>query len=340
MNRYVDFLQRHGRLLLLGTALIMIASLVGIARLRIETEFDIFMPPDSVYAKPIDRMTESFGDAEQLVILADIGADEQRLNRLAIAAERVEALDDVVSARLPLPKAMLELSPEERDAAIAEFQELVGGQTIVEHKGTKYGLVRVLLEKDARTWTAIVNIESIFAEQEIPIAISGESYLKSKIFDYVVQILVTIPPVVIVLMLLVFRIRIGSFRATVLSMIPAIVSGVITLGLIAWVTGGITIVSVLVPIFVIVLGSADGLHITSHVMDNLSAGRTNREAIVGTLRAVGMPVVLTTLTTMAGFLSQLLINSRSIKELGVSTAIGILIAGLATWIILPAVLIL
>ncbi|MFW6289045.1 MAG: MMPL family transporter [Spirochaetota bacterium] len=155
--------------------------------------------------------------------------------------------------------------------------------------------MRVLLEKNARTWATIVNIESVFAEQEIPIVISGEGYLKSKIFDYVVQILVTILPIVIV--------------------------------------------SVLVPIFVIVLGSADGLHITSHVMDNLSAGKTNREAIVTTLRAVGMPVVLTTLTTMAGFLSQLLINSRSIQELGVSTAIGILIAGLATWIILPAVLI-
>ncbi|MFW6289044.1 MAG: hypothetical protein ACOC2Q_04620 [Spirochaetota bacterium] len=97
MDRYVDFLQRRGRLLLLGTVLLMIASLVGVAQRRIETEFDIFMPPDSVYAKPIDRMAESFGDAEQLVILADIGADEQRLSRLASAAE---------------------------------FQQLVGGQTM------------------------------------------------------------------------------------------------------------------------------------------------------------------------------------------------------------------
>ena len=93
--------------------------------------------------------------------------------------------------------------------------------------------------------------------------------------------------------------------------------GVLTLGGIAWIRGTISIVSVLVPIFVIVLGSADGLHITSHVMDGLGAGASNRDAVRDTLAAVGGPVIMTTLTTMAGFLSLLMINSGAIRELGV-----------------------
>ena len=74
-----------------------------------------------------------------------------------------------------------------------------------------------------------------------------EPYLQAAVFRYIIRILVTIPPVVIVLMLGVFRLRVGSMRATILSMIPAIVGAALTLGGIAWIQGTISIVSVLVP---------------------------------------------------------------------------------------------
>ena len=41
---------------------------------------------------------------------------------------------------------------------------------------------------------------------------------------------------------------------------------------------------------------------------------------------------------MAGFLSLMVINSRAIKELGVAATPGILVAGIATWLILPSIL--
>ena len=52
-------------------------------------------------------------------------------------------------------------------------------------------------------------------------------------------------------------------------------------------------------------------------MDGLGAGASNRDAVRDTLAAVGGPVIMTTLTTMAGFLSLLMINSGAIRELGV-----------------------
>jgi predicted RND superfamily exporter protein len=49
-------------------------------------------------------------------------------------------------------------------------------------------------------------------------------------------------------------------------------------------------------------------------------------------------MILTTLTTMAGFLSMLLIRSEAIKVMGVAAAAGIFIAGAVTWFCLPVLL--
>ncbi|MFW5745186.1 MAG: efflux RND transporter permease subunit [Spirochaetota bacterium] len=338
IDRLTDALSRHGRIVLAITAAVMTLAAIGFFRLDVTTEFDVFMPPSSTYLDAMEEMRASFGDGDQLVVLVDVGVDDDALGDLPSIAERLGAIEGVASARLPAPPDVLGLPPAERSAAVEELVHLTGGTLVAEHEGARYTVVRVLLSGDRSPRKVIADVEETFAAASLPIVVSGEPYLQSEVFSYVVRILLTIPALVIVLMLAVFRLRIGSWRATILSLIPAVVGGVLTLGGIAWFRGTISIVSVLVPIFVIVLGSADGLHITSHVMDSLGAGASNRDAVRDTLSAVGGPVIMTTLTTMAGFLSLLMINSGAIRELGVMAAIGVLIAGVATWLIMPTVL--
>ena len=49
-------------------------------------------------------------------------------------------------------------------------------------------------------------------------------------------------------------------------------------------------------------------------------------------------MIVTTLTSMAGFLSLLTISTTSIKDLSIYSAVGILLAGVATWYVLPLIL--
>ncbi|TFH03982.1 MAG: hypothetical protein E4H09_04340, partial [Spirochaetales bacterium] len=338
MDTFTAFLVKRGRVVLALTALLMATAILGITRLNIKTEFDIFMPPDSGYTTAMDTMSASFGDSDQVVVLAEIGFDESRLQALPGIVERITDIPGVATAQSPISRAIIEMEPGDRQAALDQLKELAGSTALVERDGTQYTLIRVLLENLTRVNTTMQEIQEVFKDHGIPIVISGEPYLQSQIFTYILRIIVTIPPVAILLMLLVFRIRIGSFRATALSMVPAIVGAAVTLGAIAWFQGSVSMVSVLVPVFVIVLGSADGLHITSHVMDALASGKTNEEAVATTLKAVGVPVIMTSLTTMAGFLSLMVINSSAIRELGVTAAIGIGIAGAAPWPILPTIL--
>ena len=57
-----------------------------------------------------------------------------------------------------------------------------------------------------------------------------------------------------------------------------------------------------------------------------------------TLKLVGIPMIVTTLTSMAGFISLLSMNTDSIWDLAIFSAVGILFAGLATWYVLPLIL--
>ncbi len=250
----------------------------------------------------------------------------------------VGTLAGVQFVEAPAIQAMSNQSADDQSTIAGELAEQMGTTALATHEGTQYAMVRVLFEQDINARNVISNIERLFADASFDVVLTGESYLQSEIFSYIIRILLTIPPIAILLMLLVFRIRIGSFRATILSLVPAIVGAVITLGAIGWLVGQVSMITVLVPIFVIVLGSADGLHITSHVMDGLREGHSTGEAVLDTLRAVGMPVIMTTVTTMAGFLSMLVINSTAIRELGIAAAVGIVIAGLASWIVLPTIL--
>lgn len=338
---FVALLTRRGRLVLASTALVMAAAVVGIFRLEIQTDFSVFMPPESPFLDAMQRTAAAFGDSGQLIVLAEVGSGPGATETLktlpGIAADLV-TIPGVQAAQSPVPQSLVGLSGTEFDDALEQLQVLSGGASLTEHEGTRYAAFRLLLTEDAAFGSVISAVTDRFESAGLPVTISGEPYLEAEIFNYILRIIITIPPIAILLMLIVFRLRIGSFRATVLSMVPAIVGAVLTLGVMGWIQGSVSIVSALVPIFVIVLGSADGLHITSHVMDSLKNGDDNREAVTKTLRAVGVPVVMTTVTTMTGFLSLLVINSRAIQELGVAAALGILIAGVATWITLPTIL--
>jgi hypothetical protein len=120
---------------------------------------------------------------------------------------------------------------------------------------------------------------------------------------------------------------------------PAGIAALWTMGMLGWTGRELSIVTVLVPIFTIVMGSADGLHFVSHFLENRQNGLSNVESLSITLESVGRAMIMTTLTTMAGFLSLATINSNSMVQMGIFASVGIGLAAVATWFVLPVILV-
>jgi len=184
----------------------------------------------------------------------------------------------------------------------------------------------------------INGIEGYLDEHGLTYYATGDVYLQETILDYIWRILLFVPPLALLLILAVFRFQMGSARATALSVLPAGIGALWTLGLVGWLGNEVSVVTVLAPIFTIVIGSADGLHFVSHVQDEEGAGKGRTESIVQTLKMVGVPMVITTVTSMAGFLSLMVMNNVAIQGLALFAAAGILLAGVATWYCLPLIL--
>jgi predicted RND superfamily exporter protein len=62
------------------------------------------------------------------------------------------------------------------------------------------------------------------------------------------------------------------------------------------------------------------------------------EGVADSLRIVGKAMIMTTLTTIVGFLSFTLLPAHGIKQLGLYASMGIGYAAISTWIFLPVVL--
>ena len=123
IEKYTGFLARRGRMVLAATALIMAAALVGIFRLDIQTEFSVFMPPESRFLDAMERTSEAFGDSAQLLVLAEVGSaetDNDLLKALPGIANDLSGIEGVESAQSPVPPSLVDLSGREFDDALRE----------------------------------------------------------------------------------------------------------------------------------------------------------------------------------------------------------------------------
>ena len=99
----------------------------------------------------------------------------------------------------------------------------------------------------------------------------------------------------------------------------------------------LNMVSVVIPTLIIILGVADAVHVPAAFVN---VGRDQPELdrrgrIIATMRRIATPVILTTLTTMGGFLALASSPMATIRHLGIFSAIGIGVAMLATFVLMP-----
>ena len=106
-----------------------------------------------------------------------------------------------------------------------------------------------------------------------------------------------------------------------------------TLGLFAQKT---TIISASIPIVLVAMGIADGIHVLHEYYHNLRNGHGNLDSIHRTMREMNSPVIMTSLTTAVGFLALCTSSIVPIREYGVSVAFGILAAMVFSLTFIPA----
>lgn len=349
MQRIADTIVAHHRRVLALTGLVTVLSALMFFRLEFNADISSFMTSGSVEGEAFAALQVKYDTADPVNVMLSLADGETFLDGptladLARVRDTLLAMDEVALVTSLVPDA----NPLTGDPLTPEFLAGLPAFAIGQMAGSN-PFADLLLSEDGRHTLvmAVPEGDPIAAARAISdldlgdrfdVTISGNPTIYAEITDILSFFLLLVPPVVVVLLLATFYANVGSRKLTFLSIFPALVGTVWTFGLIFALGREIDIVTVIVPIFVIVMGSADGLHFVTHFQDVASLTDDPAERVRSTLEQVGKPMILTTVSTSVGFLSLFAADVGPIRQMGLYAAVGITFAGIISFFSLPAVL--
>ena len=132
-----------------------------------------------------------------------------------------------------------------------------------------------------------------------------------------------------------------SFRSIYGIIVPVsivLISVLWTLGVMSLMGKSIDLMTVMLPTMIFIAGMSDVVHFFSKYFEELSKGTAREKIHPLILKEVGFPTFLTLVTTVVGFLSLLFSSIKPVKEFGIYTSVGVTIAFILSYTLLPALL--
>ena len=147
-------------------------------------------------------------------------------------------------------------------------------------------------------------------------------------------------PLVFLVVLVTLYCTYRSVRGVLLPLAVVIVSVIWTMGIMAALGVPMYSISTIMPVVLMAIGVADGIHILSRYYDEVLAHPdiSSSDAVLVSMHEMWQPVVFTSLTTAAGFLSFLTSNIVPIRYFGMFTSLGVVAAMVFSITFFPAML--
>jgi predicted RND superfamily exporter protein len=336
----------------------------GKPRLRLDPSTEGLLPPGGDIRIAYERAQRLSGGGDPIVVA--VGADAvfehgflERLARITARLEQVEGVERVSSLSNAATVwaedgdlrvgPLLEEIPREA-AALAALREQALANPL---------LSGVLVAWDARTAALFVHLEPMTDGEMIesgldekvaaaareeagphPVWISGFPRFKAATSATLQRDLARTLPLVIVFMAVALVIGFRTPRGVLVPLATIVVALLWTCGAIAALGGTLNVVTVIVPPLVVTLAFAYTMHVLYDYdhFTRSSRDASPRAAVRHTLEEVGLPVVVTGVTTAAGFLALAVNPIPAVRDFGLYSLLGVILTVLAALTFTPALL--
>ncbi len=353
MKNLARFIYYRSKAIIIITVIINIIALLSLFNFSLSTDYLSFFKGNNEISSVYDEINDKYKGIETIQILIESKDDSDLTskNNLMAISLYLESLKEIEGTSFTTS-----FLPQKTTTGINEIIEIDSNYirsnyeqtlTIIESndmlnsfisENNKAGLVILGMNNEIDKKLYADKVTEIMIDDNLTTNYAGNQIIVNTLEDYLIKIILIFPPLAIILVLFVFYLNIRNKIATIFAMLPASFGALWMFGTVFLLDKELSIITVLAPIFIIVLGSADGLHFTIHYLENADKYSDKVDLIEETLRMVGIPIILTTLTTMAGFLSLAFSDITSMRELGITTAVGIGYAGLISIFFLPILL--
>ena len=349
--------------IVIGISVVLTLGFVAlIPRVGTEQDFRDFLPKGDSAVQALEEAEDRFG--AQMFSLIAIEVDDtifnvSTLTKIREMEERISELPGVDEVQSPLsaqiitgteaaivvgpaaPEEQVPATPEEMDA----FRERVMNSRmlrgrIVSENG-RAAAIMIRMDPGSAADKELANrIRVITSEYETPekIYLAGGAFEALETEELMVRDLSILIPLVIAVIIAVLYFSFRSVRGVFIPMLVVGLSVIWAVGLMGLLGVAFSPMSVIMPIILLAIGSADGIHIVNRYYEEAAKGSTSKkEIIVETMVDMFGPVVMTSLTTAAGFLALMSSFLTLQQEFGVITCLGILVAMVLSLLLIPAV---
>ncbi|HSM30950.1 MAG TPA: MMPL family transporter [Woeseiaceae bacterium] len=173
---------------------------------------------------------------------------------------------------------------------------------------------------------------------DVQIHLTGVSMLNNAFAETGMSDGATLMPLMFVVIFALTWLIIRSFTATVSTLVVIMLSTLVGMGVAGFAGVKLTPIAMSAPIVILTLAVADSIHILLSLRGLMREGLGKTEALIEAVRINFLPVTITSLTTIVGFLSLNFSDSPPYWHLGNITAVGIAAAWLYSITLLPALI--
>ncbi len=352
MDRLANFIYTRSRLIIAFVVIVNLASLASLFRISIDTDITGFFSEDNAVYAEYEALTEKYNISDSIVILVqsdDSLLSEKNLLSMVELRNQVEELPGVEQVQGFVPKeAVLGGHRFDVDERLIRFyyddlEDYVRGSYIPAREllsdDETTGVLAMTLSYDADADALVQMLKPVVAaHSDLKLSLAGDAVIGDTLRWYLMRILFILPPAAASLVIFVFYLMLRNRRFAVLSIIPAGLGALWTLGTIFAQGKSVNVVTAVSPIFIVVMGSAYGLHYITHYLEKMQQYHDRRQLVVETMKMVAKPIVLTALTTIAGFVSLMWSDLTPFRQMGLYVPVGIAYAAFLSLVFLPAVL--
>jgi hydrophobe/amphiphile efflux-3 (HAE3) family protein len=168
----------------------------------------------------------------------------------------------------------------------------------------------------------------------------GLPYIRQSLVRDVGRDAIILIPAALIIMLLVLKINLGSWRSVILPFSVVVLTTAFSLALIPLIGWKFSIITLLVPVILIAVANNYGIYLVARFQELSSRyPDTSRKELVKILiKSLNMPILFSGLTTVAGILGLLTHSIIPAKQVGVLAAAGVSLALLMSLLLIPALI--
>lgn len=218
-------------------------------------------------------------------------------------------------------------------------KDMYKGSLISEDGTATLVIAKIITGSDKEKVTNLIKskIQNLKLPENVKIYYGGLPFTINEAGKIIAHDLMLLGPIAFLVIALILLINFRSGKGIALPLLTVVITVIWTMGIISLLHFELTMITSIIPVILLAVGSAWPIHVINRVNQETEADK--KKALVNALLYVTLPVTLAALAAMIGFLTFVFGSYLTmIQQFGIFSAVGIFIALLLSLIFIPALI--